>query len=196
MDRKYRQGELLCAVEHDADEIIGLHTGVDELMSQRIRIAVHLAVGQLTVLIDNSRCIGRSLCLFCKEVGESLVQIDVDMLACTYLNELLGFFLADNADGADCIVRTGHHLLHRCLDGISHHTHRLTAVHCQTRLHTDVVVVVGQEDMCQHIVEDVSPILLYKRTMVIAEVVGLFPSGQGGEVERDAGLYTQVATEV
>ena len=118
------------------------------------------------------------------------------MLSCTYLYKPLCFFLADNADAADGIIRTSHHLLHRCLDGIRHHTHRLTAVHRQTRLHADVVVVVGQEDMGQQIVEDVSPILLYKRTMGIAEVVGLFPSGQGGEVERDTRLYTQVATEV
>ena len=32
--------------------------------------------------------------------------------------------------------------------------------------------------------------------MSVAEVVFLFPAGQGSEVERDAGLYSQVAAEV
>ena len=72
MDRQYCQRELLEAVEHDTDKVVGLDAEVDELAGKGVGVVVHLAVGQLTVAVHHGWGIGRALGLFRKEVGEGL----------------------------------------------------------------------------------------------------------------------------
>ena len=165
-------------------------------MSQRIGVAVHLAIGQLAVPVNHSGSIGRALGLFGEEVGKGLAQVNVNVLACAYFNDTLSILVAHNTDAVDGPVGLGHHVLHRGLDGVGHCSHLLAAVHRQARLHADVVVLACQEDMGEHVVEYVAAVLLHQRTVRLAEVAGLLPAGQCREVERYAGLHTDVTAEV
>ena len=72
MDGEHRQREFFLAVEHDADEVVGLYAKVDQLVRQGIRVAVHFAVGQLAVLIDHCGRVGCAFGLFREEVGKGL----------------------------------------------------------------------------------------------------------------------------
>ena len=83
MDGEHRQREFLLTVEHDTDKVVGLHAKVNELMRQSIRVAVHLAIGQLAVLVDHCGGIGCAFGLFGEEVGEGLSDIHVNLLTCT-----------------------------------------------------------------------------------------------------------------
>ena len=196
VDGQYSQRELLETVEHDTNEVVGLYAKVNQLTCQGIRVAVHLAVCQLAVPVHHSRGIRCAFGLLCEEVGEGLAQIYVNFLARTYLDDTLGLLIAHDADAVNSSVGLCHHVLHRCFNGISHHAHLLAAVHGQTRLHADVIVIACQEDVGEHVVEHITTILLYQRTMVLPKVEGFLPTRQSTEIERDARLHPQVATEV
>ena len=196
VDSQHSQRELLETVEHDAHEVVGLNAEVYQLTGQGIRVAVHLAVGQLAVPIHHSGCIWCATGLLGKEVGKGLAQIYINLLTRTYLDDTLCLLVADDADAVNRLVWLGHHVLHRGLDGICHHTHLLTTVHRQTRLHADIIVLVCQEDVCQHIVKNVATILLHQRTMCLTEMKRFLPARQSCEIERDARLHAQITTEV
>ena len=55
VDGEDRQGEFFDPVEHDTDEVVGLHAKVDESVCQRVGQAVHLAIGELAVSVDDSK---------------------------------------------------------------------------------------------------------------------------------------------
>ena len=196
VNSQHSQRELLETVKHDAHEVVGLYAEVYQLTSQGIRVAVHLAVGQLAVPIHHSGCIGRATGLLGKEVGKGLAQVHINLLARTYLDDALCLLVADDADAVNRLVWLSHHVFHGGLDGISHHTHLLTTVHRQTRLHTDIIVLICQEDVCQHVVKNVTTILLHQGAMCLTEMKRFLPARQSGEVERDARVHTQVTTEV
>ena len=98
MDRQYCQWEFLEAVEHHTHEVVGLYAKLNKLTGQRIRVAVHLAIGQLAVPIHHSRSIGCALCLLCEEVCKGLAQVNVNLLARTYLDNTLSLLVAHDAD--------------------------------------------------------------------------------------------------
>ena len=196
MDSQHSQRKLLETVEHDAHKVVGLYAEVYQLTGQGIRVAVHLVIGQLAVPIYHSGRIGCATGLLGKEVGKGLAQIYINLLTRTYLDDTLCLLVADNADAVNRLVWLGHHVLHGGLDGICHHAHLLTTVHRQTRLHADIIILVCQEDVCQHVVKNVATILLHQGAMCLTEMKRFFPAGQSGEVERDARLYTQITTEM
>ena len=183
MDGKHRQRELLQAVEHHADEVVGLHAEIDKLTCQCVGVPVHLAVSQLAVAVNNGRRVRCAFCLFGKEICKGFCDINVDILASANFDDTLRFLVAHHADAVDVGVGLSHHVFHRGFDGISHDTHLFAAVHRQTRLHSDVVVVTSEEDMCKHVIKHVATVLFHQRTVCVAEVECLFPSRQGGEVE-------------
>ena len=124
VDRQYGQRELLETVEHHAHEIVGLNAEIDELAGQRVRVAVHLAVGELAVPIHHGRGIGRALSLFRKEVGKGLAQVYVNLLTRTYLNNTLGLLVAHDADTGQRSIGIGHHAFYSYLDGIGQTLHQ------------------------------------------------------------------------
>ena len=83
VDGQYGEWELLETVEHHADEVVGLYSKVYQLVGQRIRIAVQLAVGQLAVPVYHGGCIGCFLGLLRKELGKRLAQVHVNLLTRT-----------------------------------------------------------------------------------------------------------------
>ena len=131
-----------------------------------------------------------------EQIGKCLANIHVDILARPNLDETLSLLVAHDGDAIDITIRARHHVAHRGFDSIGHHAHGLAAVHCQTRLHADVIVVASKEDVGQHIVEHITTVLLHKRAMIVTEIVSLFPTWQRREVERNARLNAQVAAEV
>ena len=124
VDRQHGEWELLGTVEHDTHKVVGTHTEVDQLMSQRIGVAVHLSVGQLAVLVHHSGGVWGALSLFGEEVGKGLAQVHVDLLACADLNDALSLFVADDADACQGSFGLGDHPLCGHLDSVGQTLHQ------------------------------------------------------------------------
>ena len=137
VDGQHGERELLETVEHHADEVVGFDAKVYQLVSQRIRIAVHLTVSQLAVPVDHGGVVRRAPCLFGEQVGKGLAQVYVDLLTRTYLNNTLGLLVADNADAGQGSVGLCHHPLYRHLHGISEALHQAGGVLAIVIFHTD-----------------------------------------------------------
>ena len=123
VDREHCERELLGAVEHDTDEVVWLHTEVDELMSQCIGVVVHLGIGELAVLIHHCGCVWSALSLLGEEVGEGLAEVHVDVLTRTNLDDALSLFVAHDADARQGSFWLCHHALHRNLDSVGQTLH-------------------------------------------------------------------------
>ena len=150
----------------------------------------------MAVLVDHGRSIGGALSLLGEQIGECLGNIHVDILARPNLDETLGLLVAHDGYAVDVAVGARHHVAHRGFDSMGHHAHGIAAVHRQTRLHADVIVVASKEDVSQHVVEHITAVLLHQWAMIVTKVVSLFPTRQRREVERNARLNAQVAAEV
>ena len=118
MDGQHGERKLLHTVQHHAYEVITLNTEGDELVGQRIGVAVHLAIGELAILIDDGRGIGSALCLFGEEIGKGLAQVNVERFAGTQPDDALRLCLAHNTDAVQRCLGLRHHALQR-------HRHRI-----------------------------------------------------------------------
>ena len=134
MDGKNGERELLHTVEHHTHEVVLLNTEVDELTGQRIRMAVHLAIRQLTVLIDHGRCVGCAENLFAEEIRKGLAQVNVQRFAGTQSDDALDLCVTHDTDAVQCSLGLRHHPL-QC------HRHRISQALHQTGGILSVVVV-------------------------------------------------------
>ena len=128
MNSQNRQRELLHTVKHHTYKVIGLHTKVNKLMSQRIGVVVHFSICQLTVFIYHSRIVRSTLCLFGKEISKGLTQVNIDILARTYFNNTLCLFVADDADAVKWYFRLSHHAVNSYHNSIGKTLHQLLGI--------------------------------------------------------------------
>ena len=146
MDRQHCQRELLETVEHHAYEVVGLYAKLNQLAGQRIRVAVHLTVGQLAVPVHHSRSIGCAFGLLCEEVGKGLAQVNVNLLARTYLDNTLSLLVAHDADTCQSGIGFGDHSLYCHLHSICKALHQMGRILTIIVLHTDTCLSINVTD--------------------------------------------------